>query len=116
MQWPMDSPMTDSIPERHRYPRLRLFLGMSAVIFGLGLVVLVSAVGHCSAFGGACPSDPPALWDDDVFGSAAAGGFIAVAIPMWLREPTWLRLRTAMPVGLAVAVVVGLIARSAAAG
>jgi len=104
------------IPERRPYPRLRLFLGVSAVLFGLGLVVLVSAVGHCSAFGGACPSDPPALWDDDVFGSAAAGGFIAVAIPMWLREPTLLRLRTAMPVGLAVALLVGLLARSAAAG
>ena len=110
--------MTDLGPTRaqRRWRLLRGFAGVAAVVFGLGLVLLVSAVGHCSAFGGRCPAEAPPLFEDDVFGSAAMGGFIAFGIPVWLAQPSLRRLRVAVPVGLAAAVIIGLIARSAALG
>lgn len=110
--------MTDVEPTRaqRRSRLIRGFTGVAAVVFGLGLVLVVSAVGHCSAFGGRCPAEAPSLLEDDVFGSAAMGGFIAVGVPIWLAQPSLRRLWVAVPVGLAIAVIIGLIARSAALG
>ena len=110
--------MTDPLPgtSTTRFQWLRILASVSAVLFGVGLIVLVAAIGHCSSFGGACPADSQPLWEDDVFGSAAFGGFVAVAVPMWLARPSLQRMRLAVPVGLGAALVVGLIARSAAAG
>jgi hypothetical protein len=101
---------------RRPWMRLRALGGVTAVAVGLGLVLLVMALGHCSSFGGTCPSEPVPLLEDDVFGSAAAGGFIAVALPMWFWKPTWRRLRVALAVGLVVGVLIGLIARDAVGG
>ena len=106
--------MTDVATRAHR--RSRVLAGVVAIVFGLGLVLVVSAVGHCAAFGGRCPAEPPPLFEDDVFGSAALGGFIAIGIPVWLARPSFRRLRIALPVGLGAAVLIGLIARSAALG
>ena len=76
------------VPEQQRFRKLRVAGGVLAVLFGLGLILVVSAVGHCSAFGGTCPSDPPPLWDDDVFGTTFIGAFIASAVPTWLATVT----------------------------
>ena len=58
----------------------------------------------------------PTLLEDDVFGRAAVGAFVAVFVPVWLAQPSVCRLRIAVPVGVATAVIIGLIARSAALG
>ena len=71
---------------------------------------------HCSAFGGRCPAEAPSLLEDDVFGSAAMGAFIAVAMPVLLAQPSLRRLRIAVSVGVAAAVIIGSIARGAALG
>ena len=44
------------------------------------------------------------------------GAFVAVVMPVWLAQPSLCRLRIAVPVGVATAVIIGLIARSAALG
>lgn len=94
----------------------RILIGIVAVIFGLGLVGLAALVGHCSAFGGTCPSAPPPLFEDDVFGTALLGGLCAAAVPLWLARPGWKGLGRALAIGLPVAFVIGLIVRDAAAG
>ena len=109
----MSSPAS---PPVARFRRVRLALAICAVVLGAGIVLLAAAVGHCSAFGGRCPADPPPLWDDDVFGTAAMGAALAVGLPVWLVQPSVRRLRMAVPLALGAALVVGLIARSAASG
>ena len=71
---------------------------------------------HCSAFGGRCPAEAPTLLEDDVFGRAAMGAFVAVVMPVWLVQPSLCRLRIAVPVCVATAVILGLIARNTASG
>jgi hypothetical protein len=44
------------------------------------------------------------------------GAFAAVVTPVWSAQPSLCRLRIAAPVGVATAVIIGLIARSAALG
>jgi hypothetical protein len=44
------------------------------------------------------------------------GAFAAVVMPVWSAQPSPCRLRIAAPVGVATAVIIGLIARSAALG
>lgn len=84
----------------------------SAVILGLCLIVVAVTVGRCDAFGGRCPADEPALFDDDVFGMAAFGAFLVVAAPYFFYRPSKKRLLTAIPAGIIAGLIVGLIARS----
>lgn len=86
------------------------------MVIGTGLVLYVTAVGHCSAFGGRCPSDRPPLLDDDVFRFAVFGGLIAIVPPIWLRQPGWRRAGRALAIGLPVAVLIGFMARGVVAG
>lgn len=86
------------------------------MIVGLAIIMLVSAVGHCSAFGGRCPAEPLPLLEDDVFGKAFLGGLLAVAAPVWLARPGWRQVGRAFVIGIPVALLIGLLARSAAAG
>ena len=58
------------------------------MVLGAGIVLLAAAVGHCSAFGGRCPAEPPPLWDDDVFGTAAMGAALAVGLPATWINPS----------------------------
>ncbi|HUP75438.1 MAG TPA: hypothetical protein VM282_20505 [Acidimicrobiales bacterium] len=69
-------------------------------------------LGRCDAFGGTCPADEPPLFDDDVFGLAAFGAFLIVAVPFFLHRPSTKRLLIALPVGVAAGLLFGLIARS----
>jgi hypothetical protein len=87
----------------------------SAVILGLCLIVIAVTVGQCEAFGGSCPADKPALLDDDVFGLAAFGALLVVAVPYFFYRPSRQRLLAAVPVGVAAGLIVGLIARSSVA-
>ena len=84
----------------------------SAVIFGLCLILVAVTLGRCDAFGGRCPADEPALLDDDVFGMAALGALLVVTVPYFLYRPSKRRLLTSVPIGVAAALIVGLIARS----
>ncbi len=85
-----------------------------SVAVGLGLVTVAGAVGDCSAFGGRCPADPGPLLEDDTFRFAAFGIFIATAVPVFAWRPSWRRLGVAVAVGLASALVVGLLVRDGA--
>ena len=107
---------TEPARPRTRFRPLRVLLGACAVVLGVGNVTVAAVLGHCAAFGGTCPSTPPPLLEDDVFGSVALGGFIAVAIPIWLARPSARRLRAAVVAGSIVGLIVGLLARSAATG
>lgn len=89
---------------------------MFAVLFGLGMIGLAVTVGHCSAFGGTCPSEPPALWEDDVFGIAFSGAALGVGVPYWLSKPSVRRFWIAVGVGIGAGFLVGLVARGYAVG
>jgi hypothetical protein len=86
-----------------------------AMLIGLGTVVIAMVLGDCSAFGGRCPDEPPPLLDDDVFGMAAFGAFIATAVPVTLLARPRVQAGRAIAIGVAAALLVGLIARAAAA-
>jgi hypothetical protein len=95
----------------------RLLAGVAiggAVVFGLVLILAALTLGRCDAFGGRCPADRPPLFDDDVFGMAAFGTALVVAVPMFLSGPSKRRLVVAVAVGFIAALVVGLVARSIA--
>ena len=83
-----------------------------AVILGLCLIAIAVTLGRCDAFGGRCPADEPALLDDDVFGMAAFGALLVVAVPYFCYRPSKRRLLFSVPIGIAAALIVGLIARS----
>jgi hypothetical protein len=87
------------------------------VLAGLAMVLLAIAVGHCSFAGGRCPADPVPWWEDDVFGTAAAGLALVVAAPMLARRPTWRGLGRAAAAAGVVAFLGGwLIAEAARRG
>lgn len=86
-----------------------------AVAVGSILVLIAFAIGDCSAFGGTCPSEPPPLFEDDTFGTAAAGAALAVGVPVFLRAPSRRRLVVAAAVAIAAGLLVGLVARSSTA-
>jgi hypothetical protein len=90
---------------------LRITAG-GAVVVGLGMVLIAIAVGDCSAFGGRCPAEPTPLLEDDAFGTAAFGTFMATAAPIFATAPSRRRLGAALAIGAAAAIVVGLVARS----
>ena len=84
----------------------------STVVFGSMLILAAVTLGRCNAFGGRCPADEPPLFDDDVFGMAAIGAFLIVAVPLFFSRPSAKRVLIALPLGLAAGLLVGLIARS----
>ena len=86
----------------------------TAVMIGLGMIVIARVAGSCDAFGGRCPAERPPLLEDDVFGMAAFGTALVVAVPIFLTHPSKRRLVIAVVVGLAAAVFVGLAVSSAA--
>lgn len=85
-----------------------------AVTVGVGMIAIAFVVGDCAAFGGRCPAEPPPLREDDTFGMAATGAFLATAVPLFATAPSRRRLAVAAGVGLVAAVAIGAIARSAA--
>jgi hypothetical protein len=85
---------------------------VGAVIFGLCLILVAVTLGRCDAFGGRCPADDPPLFEDDVFGMAAFGAFLLVAVPYFLYRPSKRQLLVAVSIGVAAGLMVGLIARS----
>jgi hypothetical protein len=91
---------------------LLVITAASAVILGLCLILVAVTLGRCDAFGGRCPADEPALLDDDVFGMAAFGALLVVAVPYFCYRPSKRRLLFSVPIGIAAALIVGLIARS----
>jgi hypothetical protein len=109
------SSIADRIPMR-LVGAIRLAAMVLAVVFGIVLIGLAVTVGHCSAFGGRCPSEPPPLWDDDVFGIAFSGAALGVGIPFWLSQPSKRRFGRAIALGVGTGFLVGLVARSYAAG
>ncbi len=84
-----------------------------AVAVGLGMIFLAMVVGSCDTFGGTCPAERPPLLEDDVFGMAACGAMLVVAVPIFLRHPSKQRFAVAVGVGLVVAFFVGLIVSAA---
>ena len=85
-----------------------------AVAVGLGMIFLAMVVGSCDAFGGTCPAERPSLLEDDVFGMAAFGTTLVVAVPMFLSHPSKRRFVMAVGVGLVAAFFVGMVVSAAA--
>lgn len=79
------------------------------------MITIAMVVGSCDAFGGSCPAERPPLLEDDVFGMAAFGSALVVAVPLFLSRPSKQRLLVAVAVGLPVALFVGLVLSSSAA-
>jgi hypothetical protein len=101
-------------------PRVLTFLrwtaAIIAILVGSGMFLLAVTVGHCSAFGGRCPAEPPALFDDDVFKSAFFGGALVTAGALMLAAKPWRRLAIVLPAALVAGFILGVLARSYAAG
>jgi hypothetical protein len=107
----MDDVSTGRVP-----PIARRVLSVICIVVGVAMVLFAVIVGDCSAFGGRCPAESPPIADDDVFRIAAFGAMIAVGPPVFLRDPSVRRLGIALAWAVGAAVVVGMIARSAAHG
>ena len=108
---------TEPLATRHPVLRImRILTIAAAVVTGLMLILLAATLGSCSAFGGRCPADRPSLWDDDVFGMAAFGTALIVAVPVFLHRPSWRRLGVAAATSATAALVVGLLVTTAAHG
>jgi len=60
------------------------------------------------------PAQRPSLLDDDVFGMAALGTALIVAVPLFVHRPSWHRLGVAA--GASAALIVGLVVTNAAHG
>ena len=104
-------------PARARLRGALTVAGVStALVVGIGLVLVAMTLGRCDAFGGRCPSERPSLFGDDVFGMAAVGAALVVAVPILAARLSKGRLVVAAAAGLVAAVVVGSIARSSAYG
>lgn len=87
-----------------------------SIVAGLVLLLGAFTLGRCDAFGGRCPADRPALLADDVFGMATFGAaLLLLPIGISLR-PGGRRIVVFALAGVAIAVLVGLLARSAAHG
>ena len=86
-----------------------------AIVVGLGMIFLAMAFGSCDAMGGTCPRERPSLLEDDVFGMAAFGTALVVAVPIFLSRPSKRRLVIAVAVGLVAAFLVGMAVSEGAA-
>jgi hypothetical protein len=85
-----------------------------SVAVGLSLILLASVVGDCNFAAGRCPADPPPVWDDDTFGTAAVGAALLVGVPVFLSRPSWRRLAIAAVAAASAGVLIGLVVRSGA--
>ncbi len=86
------------------------------MVIGLGMILIARVAGSCDAFGGRCPAERPPLLEDDVFGMAAFGTALVVAVPMFLSHPSKRRFAIAVGVGLVAAFLVGMVVSTAAYG
>ena len=87
---------------------LRLVLGLGSLLVGAAVVLVVIAVGHCSAFGGSCPGDSGI--DNEVFVKAGAGAALAIAGPVFASKPTKRQFSIALFSGLSGGLLVGVAA------
>jgi F0F1-type ATP synthase membrane subunit c/vacuolar-type H+-ATPase subunit K len=85
-----------------------------AIVVGLGMIFLAMAFGSCDAMGGTCHGERPSLLEDDVFGMAAFGTALIVAVPIFLSHPSKRRFVMAVGLGLIAAFLVGMAASEAA--
>lgn len=107
-------------PHAPRSPRWRLWVrwivGIVAAGLGVATAVVVTAIGHCSAFGGRCPADPTPLLDDDVFGMVAlAIGAAAAVVGVCLR-PNRRGAVTSVVAAVPAGLLAGLLAATYARG
>ena len=93
---------------------LRVVAAVSAVLIGSMIVLATAALGHCSAFGGRCPSS--GSFDGDVFGGAAMGTMLAVGGALWMRRPSWRGLLRAVGIAALVAVPVAVLVMGSTQG
>jgi hypothetical protein len=95
---------------------LRWTVAVVAILVGSATFLLAVTVGHCSAFGGRCPAEAPALFDDDVFKFGFFGGALVTGGALMLAKKPWRRFVVVIPAALAAGFFLGLIARSYAGG
>jgi hypothetical protein len=94
-----------------RWVLIRSMLGVTSVVLGLATALVTAAVGHCSTFGGTCPS-PDGL-EGDIYGGLLMGFSGALVVPVLLWKPTMQGLRVAALLQLtAVPVLTYLIGQS----
>ena len=80
--------------------------GALAGLLGLATVVVTAMLGHCSAFGGPCPSEG---LEGDVIGGLAIGAALAVGGPLLAARPDRVGLLRAVIVSVAAAIVAALV-------
>ncbi|MCP4967643.1 MAG: hypothetical protein GY926_20720 [bacterium] len=92
----------------------RVIVGGMSVVVGLGMVMVVYAFGHCSAFGGTCPG--AVSFDAGAFRAAAAGAALAIGVPVFVSRPSRSQLGTAVVWALLGGGLVGLVVGTAVTG
>lgn len=95
---------------------LRWIVGLGTAVIGVAATVLVTLVGHCSAFGGRCPADPEPLWDNDVFGSVWMIVAVTAAVVTFCMRPHRRGAAVGALLGLGLGLVAGLLAVAYTAG
>lgn len=92
----------------------RAVVGVGSFVIGVGIVVVVAALGDCSAFGGRCPR--PSNLDGDIFGSAAIGAALAVGVPMFVARPSRKRFLVSLALAATIGCLVGAVVMYSTAG
>lgn len=98
------------------HPVMRTIAAVGAVLLGASMVLLATAVGHCSFAGGRCPAPPVPWWQDDAFGTAAVGLVLLVTAPVLARRPSRRGLRQATVGALATLPLAWLLAEALRTG
>ena len=103
---------TDATPvlrrDRPAWRVTRIVVGVLSAVAGCLTVLVTAAIGHCSAFGGPCPSDDGLA--GDVIGGLVAGSLLAVGVPIVAARPDRVGLlRGVLAGGVVAAVIVAVL-------
>lgn len=98
-------------PQRRRWGLwLRWIVGVGTAFVRATAAALLTWVGHCSAFGGRCPSDPEPLWENDVFGFVWMIVAVTVTVVTFCMHPDRRGAVGGVVRGVVLGLVVGLLA------
>ena len=98
--------------EGRRLLVLRWVVGVLSVVVGLPTALLTYALGHCTSFGGECPTRPGLR--GDVYGGLAVGATLTFVVPVLMWRPDRVGLKVALAVAALVVVPFTLVVGAAA--
>lgn len=91
---------------------IRWIVGILSLVVGLPTAFLTFALGHCTSFGGECPTRPGLR--GDVYGGLAVSGAMTFIVPVLMWRPDRVGVKVAVAVTALVVVPFTLLVGAAA--